>query len=464
MLDYLIGEIDPKIHNHWKMFIQVLIMASSPFIHNNIITFFSSYFPKFEDFRINKTNKIWITCTNFLIDLILTTPVLFLLFTFYARGIYLLLPIAIFLAYVLPFFNRPSNISKFGSNPRRAIVTMAPGKFKFTFLDHQISMIFLLICFAIMYCDTSMFDENLSKTTRDGIGTMDLGSGLILFTSGITSRQARDKKSSLKKRFSQSIVMIGICLTIGTIRAIMAVVCNKGDTSHGSHWSIFLIIASIMLISLFIPNVLVPFASLIAFLLSLTYQTLLNFGLEDYLIPWDQHSDFLGKNAIGMCQTVGFLACYLAGLGLGRKLYDIANQGKNDEDKAILFELLMAFGVCIALFLYSYFVFGKTGPTACNLTYVAYILAMGHFTILAVFVPDRMIEKLSSNMIFDGPAKTSRLIYFTAANLLTGLVNIIFDLEKHSAIVQYSIAIAYLFVLHAVFAALVKFNINIRFW
>jgi hypothetical protein len=68
---------------------------------------------------------------------------------------------------------------------------VAPGKYKFTFLDYAISSIFIAATFAILFCDTTIFPERLSKTTRDGIGTMDLGAGLILFTSGITARQAR---------------------------------------------------------------------------------------------------------------------------------------------------------------------------------------------------------------------------------------------------------------------------------
>jgi len=182
---------NPKIQNHWKLFIQIFVFASGAFIHNNTITFFSSYFPSLEDFRKNKQNKAWITLINFLIDFILTTPILFLAFTFYETGLYIMLPISFVMVYILPLLNKSSNIVLFGRNPRRSIVTVAPRKFKFMFLDYQISTIFFLVCFGIMYADTTMFDKNLSKTRRDGIGTMDLGAGLILFTSGMTSRQAR---------------------------------------------------------------------------------------------------------------------------------------------------------------------------------------------------------------------------------------------------------------------------------
>jgi len=162
-------------------------------MHNNIINFIISYCPGFGEFRKNKAREKWIGCVNFIIDFVLTIPLLFLLFTFYETGIYAILPIGFFLTYLLPFFNKTPNIISFGNNPRRTIVKISEGKFKFTFLDYQLCTVFLLICFAITFCDTTLFDNDLSKTQEDGIGTMDLGAGLILFTSGVTARQARSK-------------------------------------------------------------------------------------------------------------------------------------------------------------------------------------------------------------------------------------------------------------------------------
>eukprot|EP00826_Nyctotherus_ovalis_P051525 TRINITY_DN6443_c0_g2_i1.p1 TRINITY_DN6443_c0_g2~~TRINITY_DN6443_c0_g2_i1.p1 ORF type:complete len:464 (+),score=64.79 TRINITY_DN6443_c0_g2_i1:196-1587(+) len=458
------AERDARVHNHWKLFLQVFTLSNGCFMHDNIINFFASYFPRFEDFRSNKVNKAWVTCVNFILDFVLTTPPLFLLFTFYKWGTFIALPVTIFLTFVLPFFNKTRNIVPYGSNPKRTIIMVAPRKFKFAFLDHQISTVFLLICFAILFCDTSLFDNVLSKKTRDGIGTMDLGAGLILFTSGMTSRQARDEGSTLKTRISQAVFMIWLCLNFGLIRGIMAEVSGKGDSSHGSHWSIFLILATIMLISVFIPNSLIPFSYLIAFAISLIYQIFLLNGLEDYLIPWRQHKDFFGRNAVGMCQTFGYLSCYLVGLGFGRRLYQIAYQERQDEDRAILAELLKSMFVCLAVFLFSYFALETTGPVACNLAYVSYMLVMGFFTLVLALIPERIIPKLSTNMIYEGPAKTSRLIYFTLANLLTGITNTLFDLEKHGYFFQLSVIVVYLLILHVTFTLLVKLKVNVRFW
>lgn len=182
---------DNKVKNHWKLFLQIYVFMSAKYVHDNIISLFMSYFPKFEKFRKNEhESKLKMLC-NFFIDYLLTMPLLFLGFILYGFGIYILVFIVTFLVYILPFFNKTRNIIKFGENPRRGVVRVTAMKFKFTFLDDLISLIFFVVCFAILFCDTTLFDDVLSKTSKGGIGTMDLGAGFILFTSGITSRQVR---------------------------------------------------------------------------------------------------------------------------------------------------------------------------------------------------------------------------------------------------------------------------------
>jgi len=181
-----------KINNHWKLFFQVYIFVTVPFIQINIINLIISYFPTFEDFRLNKPNKTFITVINFIIDYILTIPMVFLCFIFYESiGFYILFTIQLFLVHGLPFLCKEKNTVAFGHNPRRTITEIAPRKYKFFFLDNLISAIFLTVTTAILLCDMSYFPSSLSKTVKNGISTMDLGAGLILFTSGITARQAR---------------------------------------------------------------------------------------------------------------------------------------------------------------------------------------------------------------------------------------------------------------------------------
>lgn len=244
----------------------------------------------------------------------------------------------------------------------------------------------------------------------------------------------------------------------------MAEIFNKGDISHGSHWNIFLILTAIMFISVFIPNCLIPYTYCIAFGVSLIYDLILKYKLESYIIPWRQHKDFFGRNAMGICQTIGYLSCYLVGLGFGRRLYKIAYEDKQDEDKAVLIEVILNMALCLAVFFFSYFVLNKTGPFACNMAYVSYVLAMGYFTIINTLIPERMLLKLSTNYIYDAPAKTSRLIYFTIANVLTGIANYICNIEQQHKAVQCIIILMYLLILHGAFAALVIFKVNVRFW
>ena len=244
----------------------------------------------------------------------------------------------------------------------------------------------------------------------------------------------------------------------------MAEETSKGDASHGRHWNIFLIIMTVMIFSVFIPNFLIPFSYLIGFGVSFLFQLLLCTDFESYLLSWKEHDNFFHENAIGIFQTIGYFSCYLIGLGFGRRLYKIAHEDRKDEDRIILLEILIMLVVCLLIFFLSYFLFKPTAPAVCNLAYVSYVLLMGYFTFLVALLPDRMIPKLATNILYEGPGKTSRLIYFTLANIFTGIINILFELEEHGYAFQICVIIVYLLILHMIFALLISFKVNVRFW
>lgn len=258
--------------------------------------------------------------------------------------------------------------------------------------------------------------------------------------------------------------MIWICINFGAIRAVMAELLHKGDISHGVHWNIFLILAAIMIIAIFIPNCVMEYAYSLAIVISVVYQLALKYGLETYILDWDIHKDFFGKNSIGIFQTFGYLSCYLIGVGFGRKIYIIATENRPDEDKAFLYKCLELMLLCFVVFIISYFAFEPTAPKPCNLAYVGYELMMCGFCFLVALIPERMIINVPYNLAFDGPSRTSRLIYFTLANIFTGIVNISLNIEELHIGIQLAIILLYMFVLHGVFLLLVMFKINVRCW
>ena len=244
----------------------------------------------------------------------------------------------------------------------------------------------------------------------------------------------------------------------------MAELLNKGDSSHGMHWNIFLSISVIMALSILIPNFLLDYSYFLAFLITIICQGLLLLGVEDYIIDWSKHTDIFGKNAVGMFQTFGYFSCYLVGLGFGRKLYAIAAENKPNEDKAYLMAAIELFAMSFVTFIVGYFIFEPTAPKLCNLAFIGYIIMMSIHSFFVSYIPERLIINVPSNLVFEGPGKTSRLIYFTIANLFTGIVNIIMDLDKQSIATQLTIIILYTLILHLLFLFLIMFKINVRFW
>jgi len=260
--------------------------------------------------------------------------------------------------------------------------------------------------------------------------------------------------------------MIWLCMNIGVLRSVLSEVTKRGDFSHGSHWNIFLIISFIMLISVIIPNFLIKHVYFIAIGVTILYQLALSSGLEDFLLDYQRQQGFLEHNLVGICQTFGFLACYLTGLGFGRKLFEtgLGRSEHTNEDKTILYELLKLLIGSLVIFLIGYFVFEHTAPRVTNMAYIGYMGIVSAFSALIVFIPDRITVKTGPNIILDGPGRSSRLIYFMVANILTGIVNFLWITEKLPEVAQHTVMIMYALILHGAFALLVKSKVNVRFW
>ncbi len=220
-----------------------------------------------------------------------------------------------------------------------------------------------------------------------------------------------------------------------------------------------------MILALFVPNFCLRYVYFVAAGIGILYQIVLSLGLGDYLLDRTRQTNFFTQNAVGMCQTFGQLVCYLVGVGFGRKLYSI-DYTKKGYDWLILYEHLKLMGGALVFFLFGYFVFQQTAPRLCNLAYVSYVCMFTIYCCLVAFIFDRITVNINPNGLYDGPSKTSRLIYFMMGNILTGVSNILcgMELEKKPVWVQMVVITTYAFVLHAMFVFFVVKKVPLRFW
>ncbi len=261
----------------------------------------------------------------------------------------------------------------------------------------------------------------------------------------------------------QVAVIMLLCIEIGLIFAIYAELHGHTDTSHGSSWNILLIIGGVLLLSTLIPSALVDHAYIVAVVLAFAYQGVLKLkGVEEFLTSY-KHKNYFSRNSLGFAQTVGLLACYMAGVGFGRKLYTIDYDAPG-ENRTILLEHLKLIAGSLAVFLFGYFVFGPTAPELCNLAYIGYISFIITFASLIVFLSERMTVETCSNYIYDGPSKTSRLIYFIISDTLNGTINAFVNLSEISVASQILVMVGYCAVIHGLFAFFVFRKIKLRFW
>ena len=242
----------------------------------------------------------------------------------------------------------------------------------------------------------------------------------------------------------------------------MALFIDGGDRSHGQYWNIFFILVTAITVGLFIPNFLLMYSYWIALGIMVLYQVGLSNGLQDYARQHNSGS-FLHANVRGFLQSIGYFSCYLIGLGVGRRLYSIDYSQPNPAKKVLLEFLILLVGAGAA-FLISFFFVAPSSPGTCNFTYVSYIVVNGCYYCLIVLLYERTLKQMWPTMILEGPTRTSRLIYFIVANLLTGLINKIVDLGQVSVVIQLAVATIYMSLLHGLFCFFVIKKIPVRFW
>ena len=257
--------------------------------------------------------------------------------------------------------------------------------------------------------------------------------------------------------------MILICLNIGIGRAVLSELLDVGDRSHGKHLNIFVILTIIMIWAVFVPASLVKYANWIAIGIMAIYQMFLSCGVQDYILEHEKQDGFLNINMAGFAQTIGYFCCFLFGLALGRRFYEIDYE-KEGSVKKMAIELVKVVLGSLILFLLSYFLVSHTAPRVTNFAYVLYCVLNISCSGIALLMGDRMMRNRSYNLILDGPGKTSRLIYFIVGNLLTGLIKVTVIDFAQTTLGSVVITAIYMFVLHLIFAILVIKKIKVRFW
>jgi phosphatidylinositol glycan class W len=296
---------------------------------------------------------------------------------------------------------------------------------------------------------------------------MDLGVGIVLQTNGFAAGPRLKTPTTFKARVQNVMKSLSIAtpvLLIGLARFISTRAVNYTEhvTEYGVHWNFFMTLGLIPVLTA-VMQLVVPFLpfGILAAIISLGYQKILNDGLADYIINAPRVSgDFFSLNREGICSFVGYFALFLIGASMGATIYSSSDENHSGGDgkgslgskaptstskpKASLHEDLPGFinmaTTCSVQWVLYYQSLALGIPVSRRMANLSYIL------LASASVSTSLSTLMATEIIFavrHGPSKFQNRVYsrpylfdcinqnqlavFLFANLLTGLVNLSMD-------------------------------------
>ena len=288
---------------------------------------------------------------------------------------------------------------------------------------------------------------------------MDIGVGTYIGMSSLVLKCVTSPTLYAKRSFYQQLVStlkscsFILLIGLGRLALLNLFSYHQPVTEYGLHWNFFLTIAVVRLIAFGILFILplshLPLLFLYSLPFILVYQWGLNHGLTDYLQHGrldlclncsDLREGFFNSNREGIFSSIGFTWIYLTSISTGYLLHCNLSTLYHGVQKLVQLSLLAIFSWFATWFSQEYI--QPISRRAANLAYCMWTLSI-QLSFLALFL---LADCLSACLLYSQKQKrrekneiTSKqlqpkllevvnryqLIYFLAANLLTGLINVI---------------------------------------
>lgn len=380
------------------------------------------------------------------------------------------------------------------------------------------AIINLLTAVCILAVDFKCFPRQLAKTETFGFGLMDTGVGLYVYGNGIVApelfKNAADIRLSRKKIKSTLMASLPL-IVLGVTRFF---VINELDyqqhvSEYGVHWNFFLTLAITKVLGTIIIGILprIEHTKYAAIVLVTLHELSLQLGLSSYVIDANntiKRDNFLNANREGLFSILGYVAIYLASVYVAHVIKCDSDDARPTEEAATTatnptekdgklnksinarqllkksFQLAL-----IALVLWKIVytlkrMFGVSRRLA-NMGYVIWIMSIGSSTtamlmLLEVFYYFVSFEQSTSESEENDPTGTTAnpsyapiilngiayngLLFFLAANILTGIVNLSFQTMLIDSGGALFILCAYMLVLCSITTFLYAKKIKLKAW
>lgn len=185
----------------------------------------------------------------------------------------------------------------------------------------------VITCISILAVDFPVFPRRFAKTESFGTSLMDLGVGSFVFAAGtVAARQQLKEKvtgvSSFVARFKTAMrhSLPLIILGVARLYTVKGLDYPEHVSEYGVHWNFFFTLALLPpAIAILLPILrFSPAYGLVALIIGICYETALTPDMKSYLILAPRHpDDWLSQNREGVYSFIGYLAIFIAGMGIG---------------------------------------------------------------------------------------------------------------------------------------------------
>ncbi|EME46131.1 hypothetical protein DOTSEDRAFT_51693 [Dothistroma septosporum NZE10] len=395
----------------------------------------------------------------------------------------------------------------------------------------------IVTCACILAVDfPAVFPRRFAKTESFGTSLMDMGVGSFVFAAGVISArpQLKENHAGSRSLFSRLTTAMRhslplFVLGIGRLLSVKSLDYAEHVSEYGVHWNFFFTLALLGPAVAFLEPLLRLFRScgFFAFVLAIGYELILFMvpDMKRYIILSERiPGDLLSQNREGVFSFLGYLAIFIAGMGIGLNILPrdpepedprlaFLNRDPLDEDaewlasviggsaedaqkkeaapvpipqlkpelpKTALPRLAMWTGMW---FIFAGWAMWKYGPRLfvsrrmANLAYVCWVCSFNTAQLLLF----ALIERVFFPYLYEAKTKTeerrrvqeatSRVMHafnrnglalFLLANLLTGAVNMTMPTLHMSDVSSMTVLVAYMATLCSVALALDHYNISIK--
>uniref|UniRef100_A0A2M4BM81 Phosphatidylinositol-glycan biosynthesis class W protein n=1 Tax=Anopheles marajoara TaxID=58244 RepID=A0A2M4BM81_9DIPT len=356
------------------------------------------------------------------------------------------------------------------------------------FLTCVRALVNLVTAVCILAVDFHCFPRELAKTETFGYGLMDIGVGLYVFSNGIVYRvRPADEKRLTAKRIRSVLTGATPLLMLGFARFF---VTNEIDyqrhvSEYGVHWNFFITLAFVKVFGTLVMDLVrdPERVKFVAITLLCCHEMMLHLGVSRYVLSVDTRRDgFFSANREGIVSLPGYLALFLASVYIGwivRPSEEIV-LAKKFLRRAL--KLIIVSGVCWKMLYVCEDMFGISRRLA-NMGYCFWILAIGGtvtalcmlFELFVYFVrfeepksPDQIIKSDDFSIpyvpLILQSINANGLFFFLIANLLTGLVNMLFQTFLLGTAGGLVIIAYYMFMVCVTVAFLYVNNVKLKIW